>query len=173
MEFSHELLRFLRHSRHTPDEWSILMLALLLARAAFFKQPFKPVQSETRLVEYTVLDVEPTSPRGAGGDDQNQKKGGKSDVTARNRVNGAMIEVVLSADFGVNDNTHTAFSQLVTTLTCQGEYLTGETAQSHLRRLFCRATFCIQGIWSWATIWVHNSRGPAFASSSLQLQSTH
>ena len=88
-------------------------------RAAFFKQPFKPVQSEARLVEYTVLDIEPTSPRGAGGDYQDQKKGGKSDVTAGKRVNGAMIEVVLSADFGVNDNTHTAFSQLVSTITCQ------------------------------------------------------
>ena len=84
--------------------------------AAFFSQPFKPLQSEARLVEYTVLDVEPNSPRGAGGTDHNQKKGRKPAASnSGKRMNGAMIEVALSADFGVNDNTHTAFSQLVRT----------------------------------------------------------
>ena len=42
--------------------------------AAFFKQPFKSLQSEARLVEYTVLDVEPTSPRGAAGKGQQQQQ---------------------------------------------------------------------------------------------------
>ena len=89
-----------------------------LVCAAFFKQPFKPLQSEARLVEYTVLDVEPTSPRGAGGPDHNEKKGRKSDGgNTGKRMHAAMIEVALSADFGVNDNTHTVFSQLVGRLT--------------------------------------------------------
>ena len=72
------------------------------------------MQSEARLVEYTVLDVEPTSPRGAAGKGQQQqqreqqggRRGGK-------RVTNAMIEVAMSTDFGVNDNTHIALSHLV------------------------------------------------------------
>ena len=79
--------------------------------AAFFKQPFKSMQSEARLVEYTVLDVEPTSPRGAAGKGQQQQQGGQA--AGGKRVTNAMIEVALSTDFGVNDNTHIALSHLV------------------------------------------------------------
>ena len=46
----------------------------MTADTAFFKQPFKSMQSEARLVEYTVLDVEPTSPRGAAGKGQQQQQ---------------------------------------------------------------------------------------------------
>ena len=91
--------------------------------AAFFKQPFKPLQSEARLVEYTVLDVEPNSRRGAGATEHHQKKGGNTGK----RMNAAMIEVALSADFGVNDNTHTVFSQLVGRLTQLDAKLSGWT----------------------------------------------
>ena len=75
--------------------------------AAFFKQPFKAMQSEARLVEFTVLDVEPTSPRGS---DTARKSGS---VNTAKRVTRAMIEVALSTDFGVNDITHIALSHLV------------------------------------------------------------
>ena len=85
--------------------------------AAFFKHPFKAIQSEARLVEYTVLDVEPTSHHGAQGTSQKQKTGQTTTGNSSGkRVPGAMIEVALSADFGVNDCTHTAFSHLVSWL---------------------------------------------------------
>lgn len=82
--------------------------------AAFFKQAFNAMQSEASLVEYTVLDVEPTSSRGSQGIKQTQKKDQKSaSGSSGKRVPGAMIEVALSADFGVNDNTHITLSHLV------------------------------------------------------------
>jgi hypothetical protein len=80
---------------------------------AFFKQPFKSMQSEARLVEYTVLDVEPTSPRGAAGKGQQQQEQQGGQAAGGKRVTNAMIEVALSTDFGVNDNTHIALSHLV------------------------------------------------------------
>ena len=68
---------------------SLLCLSTLevkeIAAGSFFKSPFSALLSEGRLVEYTVLDVEPLSPRGGG-----------------ERSTRAMIEVALSADFGVN-----------------------------------------------------------------------
>ena len=73
---------------------SLLCLSTLevkeLAAGGFFKAPFSALLSEGRLVEYTVLDVEPLSPRGGGG-------GGGGERSTR-----AMIEVALSSDFGVN-----------------------------------------------------------------------
>jgi hypothetical protein len=85
----------------------------MTADTAFFKQPFKSMQSEARLVEYTVLDVEPTSPRGAAGKGQQQQEQQGGQAAGGKRVTNAMIEVALSTDFGVNDNTHIALSHLV------------------------------------------------------------
>ena len=71
---------------------SLLCLSTLevkeLAAGGFFKAPFSALLSEGRLVEYTVLDVEPLSPRGGGGGGERSPR--------------AMIEVALSSDFGVN-----------------------------------------------------------------------
>lgn len=88
---------------------SLLCLSTLevkeLSAAAFFKHPVMPLQSEARLEEFTVLDVEPIS-RGGGG------SGGGGKAAAGKKGTKAMIEVALSADFGVNDNTHHVCSHL-------------------------------------------------------------
>ena len=93
---------------------SLLCLSTLevkeLSAAAFFKHPVMPLQSEARLVEFTVLDVEPISRGGGGGG------GGKAAAVGKGggekKGTKAMIEVALSADFGVNDNTHHVCSHL-------------------------------------------------------------